>query len=66
MRIEVNGELREIPDGSTVATLLCALEVPEGRVAVERNRRVVDRSRYAVETLSDGDHLEVVRFVGGG
>ena len=36
------------------------------RVAVERNGEIVPRSRYAHETLSNGDCLEVVTFIGGG
>ena len=66
MKIQVNGEVREIPEGTTVSALLRALEVPENRVAVERNRRVVDRGRFEAEELAAGDRLEVVRFVGGG
>ena len=33
------------------------------QIAVERN---VPRATYAAVTLQDDDHLEVVRFVGGG
>ena len=66
MRIVVNGEERELPPGSTVATLIEALDLPAGRVAVERNREVVPRGRHAQTQLQEGDRLELVRFVGGG
>lgn len=66
MRIQVNGQPREIPSGMTVESLLRLLELPPGRVAVERNRRVVPRSRHADAVLEEGDTLELVRFVGGG
>ena len=46
--------------------LLRQLALDSGRVAVERNRRVVPRAEHARETLADGDDLEVVTFVGGG
>jgi sulfur carrier protein len=36
------------------------------RVAVELNRDIVPRDRWAETTLNDGDRLEVVHFVGGG
>jgi thiamine biosynthesis protein ThiS len=36
------------------------------RVAVERNRELVPRDRWATTPLSDGDKLEIVHFVGGG
>ena len=66
MRVEVNGEFRELPDGATIATLLLQLGVQDGPVAVERNREIVPRALHGQTPLSDGDALEVVQFVGGG
>lgn len=66
MRIEVNGEAREIEAGTTVASLLALLGLSGTLVAVERNREIVPRARHAEQTLADGDRLEVVHFVGGG
>ena len=66
MKVTVNGEEREIARGATVATLLEALDLPAGRVAVERNREVVPRGRHTQTELQEGDRLELVRFVGGG
>jgi sulfur carrier protein len=66
MRIEVNGERREIPAGTTVAALLAELGIQTGPVAVERNKAIVPRAEHAVTTLREGDQLEVVQFVGGG
>ena len=66
MRIVVNGEEREIAEGATIATLIELLQLPPGRVAVERNREVVPRGRHAETMLREGDRLEMVRFVGGG
>jgi thiamine biosynthesis protein ThiS len=66
MRIQVNGEAREVAAGITVSALLLELGVEAGPVAVERNREIVPRALHATTTLSDGDRLEVVQFVGGG
>jgi len=33
---------------------------------VERNREILDRSRYGDVTVEAGDVLELVHFVGGG
>jgi sulfur carrier protein len=66
MRIEVNGESREVSRGITVLGLLNALGVQDGPVAVEKNRAIVPRSAHASTELQDGDVLEVVHFVGGG
>lgn len=66
MRIEVNGQSREVTAGVTVAALLRELGIADGPVAVERNRAIVPRAQHAATTLSEGDQLEVVQFVGGG
>jgi len=66
VRVEVNGEPREMPEGATVLALLEQLGVGPGPVAVERNAEIVPRAEHAATTLRDGDRLEVVQFVGGG
>lgn len=66
VRIAVNGERRELDAGSTVASLLAALGLPPGKVAVERNEAIVPRSTYASVRLEAGDQLEIVHFIGGG
>ena len=66
MRVQVNGEPRELPAGSTIASLLSALGLADRPVAVERNMEIVPRGRHAETALAEGDALEVVQFVGGG
>jgi thiamine biosynthesis protein ThiS len=66
MKLTVNGNPVELPDGSTVAALLVHLAVDAARVAVERNEDVVPRRTWTETQLSDGDAVEVVTFVGGG
>lgn len=66
MRIIVNGEPRELPEGGTVAGLVEALGLESRRVAVERNKRLVPRAQHAQTQLADGDELEIVTLVGGG
>ena len=66
MQVRLNGELREIPDGATVAGLLLHLGVKAPRVAVEVNDRVVTKDRYDGHKLGAGDSVEIVAFVGGG
>ncbi len=66
MRIQVNGEPREVPEGTTVTALLGLLAVKAERVAVEVNAEVVKKARHAEKRLSAGDAVEIVTFVGGG
>ena len=66
MQISVNGELREVPSGTTVRGLVELLGLTDGPVAVERNREVVPRAEHPTTELTDQDVLEIVHFVGGG
>ncbi|PWK43059.1 sulfur carrier protein ThiS [Pseudomonas sp. OV226] len=66
MRIQLNGESLELPDGETVAALLTRLELTGRRVAVELNLDIVPRSQHAGTALNDGDSVEVVHAIGGG
>jgi sulfur carrier protein len=66
MRIRVNGEERELADGTTVLGLVQALELRPEVVAIEVNRALVGRARHAKTELRDGDDVEVVTLVGGG
>ena len=64
--VQLNGELREVPEGLTLAALLEWLDLPRDRVAVERNREIVPRTGWDVTRIQSGDRLEVVHLVGGG
>lgn len=66
MKIIVNDEGRDVPDGTTVAELLATLEVEPRHVAVEINLDLVPRARHTEHELRDGDVLEIVTLVGGG
>ncbi|MCE5326076.1 MAG: sulfur carrier protein ThiS [Planctomycetaceae bacterium] len=66
MRIMVNGEWTEQPEGLTMAALLERLDLEPLRVAVERNRRLVRRAEFAQTLLAADDQLEIVTLVGGG
>lgn len=65
--ITVNGEIvGDVRPGFTVKQLLARLELPVGKIAVERNREIVPKSTFGGEELSPGDVLEIIHFIGGG
>ena len=67
LALTVNGALRSVPAGFTVADLLASLELDARTVVVEHNGTILrDRSCFASLSLSADDTLEVVHFVGGG
>ncbi len=66
MRVQVNGEIRELPDELTLDALVRQLAIAPERLAIELNREVVRRARWAETVVRDGDQIEIVHFVGGG
>ncbi len=66
MKLELNGESREISPVSNVRELLQLLGIAEGRVAVEVNRKIVRRADWGSTPISNLDRVEIVQFVGGG
>ena len=65
IHVQVNGQARALPVGTTVAALVALLEV-RGRYAVEVNGEIVPRSTHAGHALHGGDRVEVVAAIGGG
>lgn len=66
MQIVVNGEPRDVADGTTVEALLADLGIDRRRIAVERNREIVPRAQHGATPLAPGDRIEIVTMVGGG
>ena len=65
MIIKVNGQDRDVPDGTTVTQLIAQHNLTPEKVAVELNRRLIRTEKYET-ILKSGDEVEIVTFVGGG
>ncbi|MEM0982518.1 MAG: sulfur carrier protein ThiS [Planctomycetota bacterium] len=66
MTLTVNGEERELADGSTVDGLIEEMGLAKSICAAEVNGEVVAKRERGERTLSDGDRVEIVTLVGGG
>ncbi|HTZ49586.1 MAG TPA: sulfur carrier protein ThiS [Verrucomicrobiae bacterium] len=64
--VQVNGENRQAPAGSTVTALLAQLGLNSGRVAIEHNLQILPKSKWDETHVTNGDRFEIVQFVGGG
>jgi len=64
--VVINGEFKRITPGATLLELLAELELDPRTVVVEHNRRIVRRPALGDVTVSAGDAIELVHFVGGG
>lgn len=66
MKARVNGEVRELADGSTVASVLAMLGAPSKGVAVAVDGEVVPRAAWPETPVPDGGTVEVLTAVQGG
>jgi len=66
VEIILNGDPYEIDQPLTVVALLERLDIDARRVAVEHNLTIIKRQRFPDVVIGDGDHVEIVNFVGGG
>jgi sulfur carrier protein len=66
MQIYVNGEEKQIPEATNMASLIELLELTGQRIAVEVNEELVPRSTFSGHRLNESDRVEIIRAVGGG
>jgi thiamine biosynthesis protein ThiS len=69
MHFVLNGQSREFPrlaPGASLQDLIADLDLKGDRVAIEHNGNMVPRTEWAKASLTEGDRLEIVHFVGGG
>ncbi len=66
MQIKLNGEPKDVSDGTTLLALVEQLSLAPERLAVELNREVIRRADWPSTVLAEGDRVEIVHFVGGG
>jgi sulfur carrier protein len=66
VQITLNGEPHDLPGPLTVSELLEHLKIDSRRVAIELNLDVLKRASFDSAIVREGDHVEIVNFVGGG
>jgi len=65
-KIQLNGDLYEINNGSNLNQLLNKLKIQKNKVAVEVNGEIVAKNKYLSLILNNDDKVEIVQFIGGG
>ena len=66
LRIQVNGEPREVEESTSLPELVAGLNLKAEQIAIELNHKVVRRAQWDKTLLQAGDRVEIVHFVGGG
>ena len=66
MKVMVNDNAYQLPDNSTIATLIEHLPPQKPNTVVALNHRVVPNLRWKEQQLRDGDKIVTFQVLGGG
>ena len=66
IKIIVNGKQMQIIPKFTLKSLITKLKMPLNKIAIELNKKIIDKNRISEIRLKKGDKIEIVHFIGGG
>jgi sulfur carrier protein len=66
IEVTVNGQAREVPDGTSVGELIAMVTSLPSGIAAAVNGEILPRSAWAATLVAGGDLVEVVTAVQGG
>ncbi len=66
MKVFINGEVKNTPEGLNLDELLRHFSMPSQRIAIEMNMSVVRRKDWEKMKVNETDKIEIIHFVGGG
>jgi len=66
IKITVNGKQMQIIPKLTLNSLITKLKMPLNKIAIELNKKIIDKNRISKIRLKKGDKIEIVHFIGGG
>jgi sulfur carrier protein len=64
--IVINGEQKEIKDGTTLLEAIASLKIEDKVMAAAVNMQIVKKDDWNNYKIKSGDKLELLQFVGGG
>jgi len=66
MDIICNGEQRTVDNDISLNDLVLSLDLQPQSLVAEVNGRIVEHPQFQNHLLTEGDKVELIRFVGGG
>ena len=66
IKIQLNGKIIQINNNETLKKLVKRLNLPLNKVAIELNKKIIDKKKMNIIKLNNNDIIEVVHFIGGG
>ena len=66
IKIKVNGKYQQFDANKSLYDLIKKLKISINKIAIEKNKKIVDKKRLKNIFLKNNDKIEVVHFIGGG
>ena len=66
IKITVNGKQIQVISKFSLKTLITKLKIPLNKIAIELNKKIIDKKKISKIELKKGDKIEIVHFIGGG
>ena len=66
IKIKVNGKKLIFDNNASIEKLTKKLKIPLNKVAIELNKKILDKKKLKKIKLNNNDNIEIVHFIGGG
>ena len=66
IKINVNGKYQQFDANNSLYDLIKKLKISLNKIAIEKNKKIVDKKRLKNIILKNNDNIEIVHFIGGG
>jgi sulfur carrier protein len=66
MQLIINGETKEFDEGTSLQSVITALQIEDKVMAAAVNMQIIKKDDWSNFRLNDSDKLELLQFVGGG
>ena len=66
IKITVNGKQMQVISKFSLKSLVAKLKIPLNKIAIELNKKIIDKKKISRIQLKKGDKIEIVHFIGGG
>ena len=66
VKIKINGKNFIIKPKMTLKDVINKYKIPEKKVAIELNQKIVNKQNFGKIKIKNFDKIEIVHFIGGG
>ncbi len=66
IKIKVNGKKIIFNSNQSIEALVKQLKIPLNKVAIELNKKILDKKKIKKIKVNNNDNIEIVHFIGGG